>query len=174
MIADACRSIAVLSTVALVLAVTTPSFMARPEGLPPGADWRRHIERVDEALAGQNVKAAVEAWREAYAAALGSLRWEGMVDVGDAYLRIGDFLDFRRAFLGDTRASYRAALFRARQERSLEGLLRVTEAFAALGDRPIAEYCLQLAEAVALQRSDRESHARVAAYARRLFGDRPA
>lgn len=158
----------------LVLAVSVSSFMAPREGPPPGADWHRHIERVDEALAVRDVKAAVEAWREAYALALGGVGWEGMVAVGDAYLRIGDFLDFRRAFLGDTRASYRVALFRARQERSLEGLLRVTEAFAALGDGAIAEYALKLAEALALQRSDREALARVSTHARRLFGARSA
>lgn len=162
----------VLGTAAtLALAVLALPAMARRE--PPAAasvDWRRHIQRVDDALAVQNVKAAVEAWREAYGAALQSLRWEGMVEVGDTYLQIGDWLDFRRAFVGDSRASYLVALFRARQERSLDGILRSAEAFAALGDRDIAERCLQLAEHLVAQGPDPEARARVSAFAERWAG----
>jgi len=46
------------------------------------------------------------------------------------------------------RHAYLVALFRARDERSTNGLLHVGEAFAALGDIALAIHCVHIAEAV--------------------------
>ena len=51
--------------------------------------WRAHVALMDHALARHDVSAAVGAWHDAYGAALASRGWEGMLAVGDAFLRIG-------------------------------------------------------------------------------------
>ncbi len=48
------------------------------------------VRAVDDALAKNAVGAAGRAWHTAYGAALGSRRWEDMVEVGDAALRLGE------------------------------------------------------------------------------------
>src|SRR5258705_58648 len=51
--------------------------------------WRAHVGTIEQALARHDVSAAVRAWHDAYGAALASRGWEGMIAVGDAFLRIG-------------------------------------------------------------------------------------
>jgi hypothetical protein len=118
---------------------------------PPPASWTAHIERLDRALAEENVRAADRAWHAAYFAALGSRHWAGMVDVGDAALRLGQVARARRdarvGKLAEPRArdAYRLALARARDQQAPAGVLRAAEAFAALGDREAAEQARHLA-----------------------------
>ena len=101
---DRAIDVIVLLAIALLLALAIVEVLAsrasagetaRNEVTPP---WAPHLQRMDEALEQMNVSVALRAWNIAYAAALGSRRWEGMLDVGDAYLRIGDRLGHRRAF----------------------------------------------------------------------------
>lgn len=62
-------------------------------------------------------------------------------------LRIGD--DARaRGDAGAARRAYLTALFRARGERSLLGVLSVAEGFKALGDREVVEHALGMAAAL--------------------------
>jgi hypothetical protein len=144
-----------LVVIALTLGAVAVLTAPAPDQTDAGVtDWRPHLARVDQALAGGNVSAALAAWREAHAAALASLRWEAMLEVGDGYLRIGDLVDFRRAFVDATRASYLIALFRARQQRSLDGVLRIAQAFATLGDGE------RLAQAQAIEARLRAERAR--------------
>lgn len=81
------------------------------------------------------------AWQERYAAALASRRWEPMLEAGDAALGLGD---------GDARArarqAYLVAFTRARHEGSVDGVRRVAQAFAGLGDHEVAAQCLAVAE----------------------------
>ena len=128
--------------------------------------WALHLQRMDEALEQMNVSVALRAWNIAYAAALGSRRWEGMLDVGDAYLRIGDRLGHRRAFAAKARELYLAGLFLARRTGSLDGVLRATDAFAALDDRQVVAQCLKIAQDLAGR--DENAQARVQAYASRF------
>ena len=114
-----------------------------------GAPWAPHVKAVDEALASKDLGAAVKAWHDASSAALGSRRWKGMADVADAYLRIGEAAGFRKPWEPRAREIYLSALFRARHERSLEGILRVADAFAGLGDRDVVEQALRIAERLA-------------------------
>lgn len=132
------------------------------------APWATHLRILDEALAARDVRAAERAWREAYVAAAGSWRWDGMLAVGDAALRVGQVAVTRHAAQARARNVYLAALFRARQQDSVDGVLRAAEAFAALGDRDVVEQCLRLAGAMASQARDSHASARVHALTARL------
>src|SRR5438034_4881917 len=121
-------------------------------------DWRTHLTKVDEAVGKSDVPVAVLRWRDAYAAALRSRHWEGLVAVGDVYRRLGDLGGFKEAAEVKARTIYLAALFRARQEASLDGVLRAAEAFAELGDAPVVEQCLKLARRSEEHTSELQSH----------------
>lgn len=127
-----------------------------------------HLQSVKDALAVENVSAARQAWDEAYAAALRSRRWEGMLAVGDASLWIGARAGHREAAEARARQACLAALLRARQQGSLEGLLRTAEAFAALGDREVAAQSLRVAENLAAGAREAGARERVRAFAERL------
>jgi len=120
---------------------------------------------MNTALASPNVTAAEEAWHEAHRAALGSRqRWDGLIEVGEAYLRIGELANERQAAQPTARRLYLTALFRARQQSSLDGVLRTAEAFAALGDREVVIQCLRVADQVAERARDPQARARVEAF----------
>jgi len=133
----------------LELAPVQPDLPPAGEREASAAPWTVHLRGVDEALAQKNVSAAEQAWHNAYGAALGSRRWEGLIEVGDAYLRIGEVAKGRKAAEARARRCYLAALFRARNEGSLDGVLRAAEAFAALGDREVVEQGIRMAERLA-------------------------
>jgi hypothetical protein len=132
---------------------------------PQDATWAAHISRVDQALAEQDVGAAEQAWQDAYVAALGSVRWEGLIEVGDSALRIGEGVGSHNASEAEARDAYWVALVRARTQQSLDGILRAAERFAALGDREVAAGCVRIAEQLA---AAPEAQARVRAVADRL------
>jgi hypothetical protein len=102
--------------------------------------WTAPLSQMEAALDRGDTAEARSAWREARAAAIRSRQWEGMLAVGDASRRFG--------FEGRARAreAYLTALFRARREGSLEGLLGAAAAFGELGDREVLVHALRLAE----------------------------
>ena len=114
--------------------------------------WTAELERVDEALTSNDVPGAIHAWRNAYTAAIGSRRWDAMLDVGYVYLRIGERTKIRRVHEAKAREAFLVALFRARRESSLDGVLRTGQAFAGLGDREVVIHCIRIAEGIAAQR----------------------
>ena len=63
--------------------------------------------------------------------------WEVSMRAGDEARARGDAPAARRAYL--------TALFRARGERSLPGVVRAAEGFEALGDREVVEQALKIA-----------------------------
>jgi hypothetical protein len=128
---------------------------------------------VTEALARGNVGAAERSAHIAYAAALASRSWEGLLEAGDAHRRIGEVSGQRAAAAAQAREAYLAALFRARQQSALDGVLRAAEAFADLGDQDAAARGVRIAEGLAAR--DPEAQADVRAVAARLaaHGDRP-
>lgn len=138
-----------------------------PQGNPT-APWTIHIQAVDEALAKKNVSAAERGWHAAHVSALRSLGWDGLVEVGDAALRIGEVANGRTASEAKARGTYWAALFRARQQGSLDGVLRMAEAFAALGDHEVAAQCVRIAEGLATRSRNAQAHDRVRAFRERL------
>ena len=130
--------------------------------------WMAHLRTVDQALAEKKLSDAEQAWDEAYLAALRSRRWAGMVEAGDAARRIGEVAGLPKAGKVKARGAYFAALFRARQERSIEGVLRVAEAFGDVGDREVARQCLRIAERLATRTRDPDSSERVQAVSERM------
>ncbi len=128
------------------------------------APWADHIRTLDEALAKKNISAAEHAFHQAYLAALGSRRWEGMVEVGDASLRVGAVSGYRKVSETTARRLYLQAFVRARQQGSIDGLLRTAEAFSRLGDREVADQGLRLAERLAAQRRDGRASDRARAF----------
>lgn len=159
----------VIAAALLLLATAEAALsLAGGHGGDSDAPWTAHIRRVDEALAKGNTGAAELAWHDAYVAALRSRRWEGLVDVGDAALRVGEAASNRRGSEAKARGAYWAALFRARQERSLDGVLRTAEAFATIGDQDVAVQCTRIAEGLAAQGQDGGARARVQALRQRL------
>ena len=130
--------------------------------------WREHIRAMDQALGEANATVAVRAWRNAYAAALGTPGWHGLVEVAAASLRIGKIPGFGKASEARARETYWTALFRARQQGSLNGVLEAAEAFGALGDRQMVEQCIRVAESLAALNADAGEAERVRALAANL------
>ena len=123
--------------------------------------WTAHLDAMDTAIAANNASAAVLSWRHAYAAALDQPGWRGLVDVAGAALRIGSIPGFKKAAESRARESYWTALFRARRQGSLNGVLDTAEAFGALGDRVMVEQCVRIAERLAVLTGDAEAAERV-------------
>ena len=113
---------------------------------PSQAPWTSHLEAMDTAITTNNASGAVLAWRHAYAAALDQPGWRGLVDVAGAALRIGAIPGFRKAAESRARESYWTALFRARRQGSLNGVLDAAGRFGTLGDRCVVEQCIRIAE----------------------------
>jgi hypothetical protein len=129
------------------------------------APWTSHLIAMDSAITTNNASVAVLAWRHAYAAALDQPGWRGLVEVAGAALRIGAIPGFRKAAESRARESYWTALFRARRQGSLNGVLDAAEAFGALGDRVMVEQCVRIAERLALLTGDADAADRVRALA---------
>jgi len=156
--------------VAAALIGAAPTYGESRSGAEP-PPWVAPLQRVETALASRNVSAAEEAWHEAHRAALGSRhRWDGLIEVGEAYLRIGEVAHGRQAAQATARRLYLAALFRAREQGALDGVLRTADAFAVLGDREAVTQCLQVADQVAERTRDPQARARVEAF-RSRWGD---
>lgn len=66
--------------------------------------------------------------------------WQAVVRIGDDARARGDAAAARRAYF--------TALFRARGERSLLGVLTAAEGFKALGDRDVVEHARRMADAL--------------------------
>jgi hypothetical protein len=81
--------------------------------------------------------------------------------VGDAALRIATIPRLSWAFEAKARQVYLATLFRARDQSSIDRVLRTAEAFAALGDRAVVEQCLRVADDLAARARNPESRERV-------------
>ena len=133
--------------------------------------WQAQLLKVEEALARGDLATAERQWREAYAAALKSQHWQGMVATGDTYRVLGAQAGFRAASVAKARQAYLTALFRARSEGSVEGVLRTAERFAELGDRGVVERCIRVAQRVTEQSRDPQAGEYVRAFTERWAAD---
>jgi hypothetical protein len=131
--------------------------------------WVSSLSEMDQAIARGDLMAAAAARREAYRAAIAGRTWEGFLASGDAVLRLGDAAQSRGGAEPDARRLYLAALFRARGQDSLDGVLQATEAFARLGDHEVVAQGLSIAADLA--GSDPVARARVHQTADRLSRD---
>jgi hypothetical protein len=106
---------------------------------------------IDDAIGRKDVSQAVIEWRDAYGVALRSRQWDAMTAVGDAAVRIDGIArqpsGYPTGFRAEARQAYLRALVDARAARSREGIERVAEAFAALGDAEMAARVRTLAAA---------------------------
>ena len=157
---------AMLGLVLLVVAVVD-TFADHALGTEAQIAWKARLQRVDDALARNDLAGAEMLWREAYAAALKSRHWEGMMAVGDVYRRLGERAGFHETSDAKARETYLAALFRARSQGSLEGVLRAAQGFADLGDHGIVEQCIRVARSVAARSRDPRAEDRVRIFAER-------
>ena len=103
------------------------------------------LAAVDRALRAGNVGAGMAAWHPTYAAALRDRGWAGLISVADARLRIERAAGFQKAGESKARELYLMALFRARHEGSVAGVIRAAIAFDQLGDRDVAMQAMRIA-----------------------------
>jgi len=120
--------------------------------IEPLGPWTGHIQAMDHALAERDPGDSVRAWRQAYSAALSHPGWLGLLVVATASLRLATFPGLARSADERARDTYWLVFFRARQQRSVDGVLHAADAFAKLGDRKTAEQCLRVAEVLAATR----------------------
>ena len=113
------------------------------------APWISPLRDMDAALARGDFSTATTARHKADLAALASPSWEGFLAVGDGALRLGEARGAGSGMEQEARRAYLSAMVRARNARSLEGTLRVTDAFARLGDRDMVEQGVRLARELA-------------------------
>ena len=103
------------------------------------ARWREPLDRAEAALSQGEARRAEVAWEEAQRVAMRpSLPPGGLVDVGLAYLRIGEAAHDRPTAVARARQLFLRALFRARDRRDVHTLTAVSRAFASLGDCEMA------------------------------------
>jgi hypothetical protein len=140
---------------ALEVTVARGSASAPKAGTPAPSPLRD----MDQAIGRGDVASAVRARQAAYRAAIASRTWEGFLAAGDAIIRLGEMTQSRSTAEPEARRFYLSALFRARSQQSLDGVLLATEAFARLGDRDVVEKGLRMARDLA--GSDPEAQARV-------------
>jgi hypothetical protein len=112
-------------------------------------DRRMGEDTIGVALATGDVSGALRVWQATYGAMLGSRRWEGFADAGDAYLRIARASGSPPEGISRARDLYLSALFRASGSGSLDGVLRLASAFVELGDDEVVTHSLRIARRLA-------------------------
>ena len=135
--------------------------------------WTAHIEAMDQALESNDPGESIRAWRQAYSSALSHPGWLGLLTVANASLRLSAFPGLARAAAARARETYWIAFFRARQQRSLNGVLHAAEAFGLLGDYSTVEQCMRVAEGLATSTGDTEQLDRVRLIGARLSDHAP-
>ena len=115
--------------------------------------WEQRMERVEAALASHDVRTAHEAVREvvrdAHATSLRTHAWAPLLQAGDAQQRVEQASGFPALGKERARVAYLAALFHAREARSLDGVLQAAAAFANLGDADVVTQALVVARELA-------------------------
>jgi hypothetical protein len=147
------------------------AFVALSRTLATDDPWAPAIEQVDSALTRKAYRAALRTANDAYTLALETLRWHGMVSAGDVYRRIGEATGLRRSLETKAREAYQKAFFRARQQASVDGVLRATEGDAALGDAQMVGFGLRVAERLAA--GDPEAQADIRSFRTRFGAGHP-
>ena len=130
---------------------------------PRDVDWRQALQRVETARAGGDVRGAKQAWEDAYRVAMRVRTPQALLDVGRAYLRLGDAARDRRMAIPRARRIFLEAFVQARERRDGDGVAEAGEAFASLGDREIADRAFDVALALATQSRDAAARDRIVA-----------
>ncbi len=142
--------VSILAIIALAMGMRrAPAIMSPRPAAADDREWKSYLASMDRAVEAGNISLASRTWRDAYGAALGSRRWEPMLATGQAALRLGRAAGTMAGFDEKARQCYVTALFRARQQQSVDGVLLVAEAFAQLGDLDVATKAVRMAERLA-------------------------
>src|SRR5262249_59412117 len=107
------------------------------------------LHEMEAAIARGDLMAAATSSHQVYRAALATRSWEAFLAAGDGALRLGEATQGRNAAEPDARRLYLAALFLARSQYSLDGVLRATEAFVRLGGHEAVAKGLNIARELA-------------------------
>lgn len=135
-----------------VIDVTAPAAQARTPA--PAAAWRDSLSRAEIALANGEMRQAEQAWEEARRAAIRSRMPHGLLEVGVAYLNIGEATRDRQTAVARARQLFLESLFRARQRRDVDGIAAAGQAFASLGDCEVAERAHAVVLSLSSKRAD--------------------
>jgi hypothetical protein len=144
-----------------VLLATAPALATTGTFRAPTVDWREPLQRAERALANDERAAAQQAWEQAYRAAVQGRSAEGLLAVGEAYLRIGEAARDRATAVAWARRAFLTALFQAREQRDAPGVAGVATAFISLGDHEVGNRGLEIATAIATERGDVEARERI-------------
>jgi hypothetical protein len=120
----------------------------------PASTWGTHLEAADAALARGDLADATHEWHHGLGAALRGRTWLGLLEAGDAYLRLAEAGALAGSAKPVARSLYLEALVQAKAQRSAAGALRAAAAFDRLGDRGVVAQCLAVAESVARSQRD--------------------
>lgn len=133
-------------------------------------DWRDPLRRAEAALSKGDVPGAERAWDEAYRLALATRDPYAMIEVGRAYLVIGEAVYDRPMAAARARRIFLSALFLGRGLRNTLAVADAAEAVAALGDHDLAARGFSIA--VKLAQRDRDARAvdRITAQRDRVLG----
>ena len=149
---------------------TRPEVLVSGGHAPSASSTAERIAAIGEAVQGGDLATARAAWHDTYRSLRRTRDWQGMAALGDIALGIAGASGARQQWEGEARQAYLGALFRARAEASLDGILRATDAFATLGDHDVVEEGLRVAESVALRTGTAEARDRVRAHRARFEG----
>ena len=121
-----------------------------PAGWPSArGDWEPHVRWVNQLLDRGDLSAATFAWHDAYGAALDGRGWEGLIAVGDAFVRLADLARAPHGARENARQAYLAAFIRAERAGSVDGIVQTASAFARVGDHAASEQSLRIAARLA-------------------------
>src|SRR5262249_35296106 len=126
--------------------LVAPHATAEAVGAETRSAWQMALDTVDRALAAGDISGAEMAWHNAYGYAIRSRQWEALLAAGDGSLRIADHILVKRPYRARAAEAWQAALFLARTQRSVDGVLRVAEAFARLGYKEGLTEALHIAD----------------------------
>ena len=149
---------------------TRPEVPVSGDHTPSASSTAERITAIGEATQRGDLTTARETWHDAYRSLRRTRDWEGMAALGDTALDIAGASGAHQPWEADARQAYLGALFRARADASLDGVLRATDAFATLGDRDVVEEGLRIAESIALRTGTAEARNRVLAHRARFEG----
>jgi tetratricopeptide (TPR) repeat protein len=133
-------------------------------------DWRDPLRRADAALSEGDAQGAERAWDEAYRLALATSDPYAMIEVGRAYLSIGEAVYDHPMAAARAQRIFLSALFLGRGLRNVHAVADAAEALAALGNHDLAARAFRIAITLAQRSRDTGVLDRVTAQRDRVLG----
>jgi tetratricopeptide (TPR) repeat protein len=118
------------------------------------SQWQEPLERASAALSEGDARQARQHWEQAYREAVGARSAAALLAVGHAHLNIGEASRGGHSAVPEARRIFLAALFAARERQDAHGVAMAGQAFAALGDREVANRAFDVAIALASRSRD--------------------